>query len=89
MSQYLSWIEGSPPKRNAVGSNPIWDAKKHRKQKLPVLFLIQNLLNIHAKPMNFLPTSFREATPEITFWPTVAYKCQQITENQRLLTTAL
>ena len=33
MSQYLSWIEGSPPKRNAVGSNPIWDAKKHRKHK--------------------------------------------------------
>ena len=27
MSQYLSRIEGSPPKRNAVGSIPIWDAK--------------------------------------------------------------
>ena len=26
MSQYLSRIEGSPPKRNAVGSIPIWDA---------------------------------------------------------------
>ena len=29
MSQYLSWIEGPPPKRNAVGSNPIWDAKNN------------------------------------------------------------
>ena len=26
LSQYLSWIEGSPPKRNAEGSTPSWDA---------------------------------------------------------------
>ena len=26
MSQYLSRIEGSPPKRNAAGSIPVWDA---------------------------------------------------------------
>ena len=25
LSQYLSWIEGSPPKRNAEGSTPSWD----------------------------------------------------------------
>lgn len=25
-SQYLSWIEGPPPKRNAEGSSPFWDA---------------------------------------------------------------
>lgn len=28
MSVYLSWIEESPPKRSAVGSNPITDATK-------------------------------------------------------------
>ena len=26
MSQYLSRIEGSPPKRNVAGSIPVWDA---------------------------------------------------------------
>lgn len=25
-SQYLSRIEGSPPKRNVAGSTPVWDA---------------------------------------------------------------
>ena len=30
MSQYLSRIEGPPPKRNAVGSIPIWDASQDR-----------------------------------------------------------
>lgn len=25
VSQYLSRIEGSPPKRNAAGSIPVWD----------------------------------------------------------------
>ena len=28
-SQYLSWIEGPPPKRNAEGSSPFWDAKNN------------------------------------------------------------
>ena len=26
MPQYLSWIEGPPPKRNAAGSSPVWGA---------------------------------------------------------------
>lgn len=26
LSLYLRWIEGSPPKRNAAGSNPVRDA---------------------------------------------------------------
>ena len=26
MSQYLSRIEGPPPKRNVAGSTPVWDA---------------------------------------------------------------
>ena len=26
MSQYLSRIEGPPPKRNVAGSIPVWDA---------------------------------------------------------------
>ncbi len=29
-SQYLSRIEGSPPKRNVAGSIPVWDASKQR-----------------------------------------------------------
>lgn len=29
-SQYLSRIEGSPPKRNAAGSIPVMDASKQR-----------------------------------------------------------
>ena len=28
MSQYLSRIEGPPPKRNVAGSTPVWDARK-------------------------------------------------------------
>ena len=28
VSQYLSRIEGSPPKRNAAGSIPVWDVWK-------------------------------------------------------------
>ena len=27
VSQYLSRIEGSPPKRNAAGSIPVWDVR--------------------------------------------------------------
>ena len=37
MSQYLSRIEGSPPKRNAVGSIPIWDAMRSKACFAPFL----------------------------------------------------
>ena len=37
MSQYLSRIEGSPPKRNAVGSIPIWDATRSKAFFAPFL----------------------------------------------------
>lgn len=37
MSQYLSRIEGSPPKRNAVGSIPIWDATRSKACFAPFL----------------------------------------------------
>ena len=29
MSQYLSRIEGPPPKRNVAGSIPVWDARNN------------------------------------------------------------
>lgn len=31
MSSYLSWIEGSPPKRNVGGSNPPGDSSEQGK----------------------------------------------------------
>ena len=37
MSSYLSWIEGSPPKRNVGGSNPPGDSSdRGRLHNLPL-----------------------------------------------------
>ena len=47
MSQYLSRIEGSPPKRNAVGSIPIWDATRSKAFFAPFLCKKHPQLSLH------------------------------------------
>ena len=45
MSLYLSRIEGSPPKRNAPGSNPGRDNKKRRRPHYQDLRLFYSTLH--------------------------------------------
>ena len=44
MSQYLSRIEGSPPKRNVAGSTPVWDATNSAES-----LILHNVINLKAE----------------------------------------